>query len=53
MNEPVKLGWFGLHRGQTAAQIFLFLVILFNFQFILLLVIFFTLILAKYKNCNF
>ena len=21
MNESVKLGWFGLHRGQTAAQL--------------------------------
>ena len=32
MNESVKLGWFGLHRGENAAQIFWFLVILFNFS---------------------
>ena len=31
MNESVKLGWFGLHMGQTTAQIFWFLVILYNF----------------------
>ena len=53
MNEQVKLIWFGPHRGQTAAQRFWFLVILFNFKFVLFLVIFFTLILAKYKICYF
>ena len=53
MNESVKLGWFGLHRGQTAAQIFWFLVILVNFHFKLFLVTFLFLILAKYKILSF
>ena len=47
MNESVKLGWFGLQRGQIAAQIFWFLVILVNFSFKLFLVTFLFLILAK------